>query len=159
MKTRIIHTKVWKDKWFVNLSKDAKVLWLYLLTNDKINISGVYELTDREILFDTSIDTSILESKKKELYPKAVFFNGWVRVANIERYNRYRNSPLNEIAYRKEMSYLSEDEFRGLGIPTDTSIYTPINKKQEIINNKSEIRNKKRIEDIKKETREKLKSL
>ena len=143
MKTRVLHTKLWKDKWFVDLSKDAKFLWLYLLTNDKINISGVYELSDREILFDTSIDTSMLGVLKEQLKPKAVFFEGWVKILNVDRYNMYRNSPLNETAYIRELTYIPVPVKEHFQIFTDTSIhtsiYTPINKKSEIINHKSEI--------------------
>lgn len=156
MKTRIIHTKVWKDNWYVSLSKDAKFLWLYLLSNDKINISGIYELSDREILFDTSIDETTLKSIKKELHPKAIFCEGWVKIINVERYNRYRNSPLNETAYLREISYLPDSVKGKLDIVTDTSIdtsiYTPINKKQEIRNNKSG------IENLKQEIRTKIKT-
>lgn len=147
MKTRIIHTKIWKDQWFVSLSKDARFLFHYLLTNDKINISGIYELSDREIVFDTSIDTSVITSLKKELYPKAIFFEGWVRICNVDRYNKYRNSPSNEVAFNKEMSYISANIFKGLEIPVDTSVntspHTPINNKSEIINKKPEIENQK----------------
>lgn len=156
MKTRIVHTKIWKDTWFVRLSKDAKLLWFYLLTNDKINISGIYELDDREIVFDTSIDTSILPVLKKELYPKAVFHNGWVKITNVDKYNRYRNSNLNEKAFVREMSYLTPKDYKGLEIPNnytsiDTSMHsTPIpleirNKKSEIRNHKQEIINNRDV--------------
>lgn len=142
VKTRIIHTKLWRDEWFASLSKDAKLLWQYLLTNERINISGVYELSDREIVFDTSIDTSMLPSLKKELSDKALFLDGWVRILNVERYNKYRNSPLNELAYYKELSYVPDNVRDFFDLPTDTSINTSIdtlrNKKSEIIDKKKE---------------------
>lgn len=143
MKTRIYHTKTWRDAWFSNLSKDAKHLWNYLLLNEKINISGIYELSDREIIFDTSLDTSLLESLKKELEPKATFFEGWVRILNVEKYNKYRNSPSNETAYQKELSYIPDAVCKGLSIQVDTSVYTLRNKKQEIITTKLKLRNEK----------------
>lgn len=147
MKTRIVHTKIWKDSWFANLSKDAKLLWKYLLTNEKINISGIYELSDREICFDTSIDTSLLSSLKSELYPKAQFLDGWVKIANVDKYNKYRNSPMNEIAYQKEISYIPQGVRNGLGIKNHTSIDTSIdtlrNKKPEIRTTKYKLRNTK----------------
>jgi hypothetical protein len=159
MKTRIIHTKLWKDQWFVSLSKDAKFLWLYLLTNEKINISGIYELSDREILFDTSLDTSVLGSVKKELSPKALFFKGWVKITNVERYNSYRNSPSNQTAFEREMSYLSDTIKKELETPVDTSVYTPINNKSEIINKKPEIINKKLgIEELRKQAHSLIKT-
>lgn len=142
MKTRIVHTKIWKDQWFSSLSKEAKLLWQYLLTNEKINISGIYELSDREIVFDTSIDTSTLPSIKQEISEKAVFMEGWVRIFNVDRYNKYRNSPLNELAYLKELSYVPADIRAFFQLPNDTSIdtsiYTLRNKKSEIIDKKKE---------------------
>lgn len=146
MKTRIIHTKVWRDEWFVSLSSEAKLLWLYLLTNDKINISGIYELTDREILFDTSInisDTSI----KDELKPKVIFAKGWVRIVNVEKYNKYLNSPKNVTACIRELDYIPDNIKADLDIPLDTSIDTLRNKKQEIINNKQGTENQESEEE------------
>lgn len=144
MQTRIIHTKVWEDQWFHKLSKDAKYLWIYLLSNPKVNISGIYELSDDKILYDTSIESyEELEKIKKDLISKAVFFDSWVRILNIERYNKYRNSPKNEVAYQRELTYISEHISKGLGIQADTSIYTPINQKPETLIPKSEIKNKK----------------
>jgi len=141
MKTRIVHTKVWRDEWFVNLSQEAKFLWLYLITNDKINISGIYEITDREIKFDTGIE--ITESIKEELKPKALFFKNWVFIPNVDKYNKYRNAPTNQKAFETEMSNIPDDIIEH--ILSDTSMYTSIYTHpilQEIINNKSEIRNK-----------------
>jgi len=152
MKTRIIHTKVWKDLWFANLSKEAKFLWLYLLTNDKINISGIYELTDRELEFDMGFQIS--EKTKGELKPKAIFCMGWVFIPNIEKYNSYRNSPKNQVAFIKEIECIPRVVIDTLLSDTsiDSSIYsTPIlletinhksenkNQKPEILNKKSEI--------------------
>ena len=36
MKTRIVHTKIWQDDYFVNLSFQEKVLFLYLISNEYI---------------------------------------------------------------------------------------------------------------------------
>lgn len=149
MKTRIIHTKIWKDEWFASLSKDAKFLWLYLLTNEKLNISGIYELTDREMTFDLGEDIDI--GVKEELRPKAMFYKNWVFIPNIEKYNSYRNAPTNQKAFEKEILSIPNDVIRMILTDTsiDTSIYTPpilqeiINKKSEIINSKLEIENQK----------------
>lgn len=142
MKTRVMHTKVWKDEWFISLSQDARFLWLYLLTCDKINISGIFELSDREIVFDTGINAKSLENIKKELEPKAIFYKGFVKITNVDRYNNYKKSPKNVIASNKELNYLSTD-IRGyldtnMHTSIDTSIDTPRNTKQEIRNTKQE---------------------
>ena len=168
MKTRIVHTKVWKDEWFVNLSKDAKFLWLYLLTNDKINISGIYELTEREIHFD--LGTDISQKVKDELKPKANFYKNWVFIPNVEKYNSYKNAPTNQKAFTKEINDIPNEIIQmilsdtSINTSNDTSIYTHhilleiINKKSEIINNKLEIRNKEsEIEEVSEMTQEEMK--
>lgn len=142
MKTRIVHTKVWRDEWFANLSQEAKLLWLYLITNEKINICGIYEITDREINFDTGI--KITDSLKEELKPKALFFKNWVFIPNVDKYNKYRNAPTNQKSFETEISNIPEDIIEH--ILSDTSIYTSIYTHpilQEIINKKSGTRNKK----------------
>jgi len=141
MKTRIVHTKVWRDEWFANLSKDAKFLWLYLITNDQINICGIYEITNREILFDTGIE--VTDKMKDELKPKAIFVKTWVFIPNIEKYNKYRNAPTNQKVFDTEISRIPDGIIEAILSDTSigTSIYThPI--LQEIRNKKSEIKNK-----------------
>ena len=141
MKTRIIHTKVWKDSWFVNLSQEAKFLWLYLITNEQINICGIYEITDREIKFDTGME--ITESIKKELKPKALFFKNWVFIPNVDKYNKYRNAPTNQKSFETEINRIPDDVIEC--ILSDTSMYTSIYTHpilQEIINKKSGTKNK-----------------
>lgn len=124
MKTRIIHTKIWRDDWFAGLPRDARELWLYLLTCERINMSGIFEVSDREILFDTSIGigyekdessnmfTTRLERltiAKESLEPKAVFYDGYVRIVNVDKFNNYRFSERNEKAYNRELQVLPEN--------------------------------------------------
>lgn len=54
-KHRYILTELWQNRWFKNLSNGAKYLYLYLLTNPKSNICGVYEIMDEQVKFDTDI--------------------------------------------------------------------------------------------------------
>lgn len=143
MKTRIVHTKVWRDEWFVNLSKEAKLLWIYLLTNDKINISGIYEISDRELKFDLGFEVE--DKIKQELKPKALFCKGWVFIPNTEKYNSYRNSPKNQTAFTREILCIPDTILQELGNDTSigTSICTPPilleirNQKSEYITHKS----------------------
>lgn len=116
MKTRIIHTKVWKDGWFVALSGNARLLWLYLLTNEKINISGIFEITDREIEFDTGIPKKDIPSAKGELSGKIDCIESWIRVKNVDKYNNYRFSEKNEKAYNRELELVPEEIRLGFGV-------------------------------------------
>ncbi len=54
-KYRPIYKKIWKDKDFKKSSKDAKLLFLYLTTNDAVNNSGIYEIPISTISEETGI--------------------------------------------------------------------------------------------------------
>lgn len=139
METRIIHTKVWRDSWYVGLSRQGKLLWLYLLTNEYINIIGIFELDDRVITFNTGLSQAELEKAKKEIFPKAIFFKGFVRIPNVDKYNSYSGEKNNKARFTQESKIPEEviGYLRGIDTSMDTSIYTTHNHKSEIINQKS----------------------
>jgi hypothetical protein len=43
-KQRIVKDEIWGDEWFYSQAADQKLVWLYLLTNDRCNVAGVYKL-------------------------------------------------------------------------------------------------------------------
>ena len=51
-KQRIIQTKFWSDPYIQELPTPTKLLYLYLLTNEHTTIAGVYEITERTIVFE-----------------------------------------------------------------------------------------------------------
>lgn len=147
MKTRIIHTRMWEDEFFVKLSRNAKLLFIYLLTNQRINLIGCYEVSDRILMFDTGLTDEELKSAKKELDPKVQFLNEWVYIPKAIHLGGYLG-PKIKTATLKEYETLPQyviDTYKldTLSIPYPYSIHTPINHKSEIINNKSEIINQK----------------
>lgn len=145
---------MWEDSFFVSLSKNAKILFMYLITNQRINLCGCYEISDRVLVFDTGLTNSELKKAKEDLFPKARFYDGWVYLENAKRLGGYKGEK-NEEAIRKELSkipdYITDVilepkqdrvsiNIDGVSCISDTSI----NNKSEIINNKSEIRDKKK---------------
>lgn len=153
MKTRIVHTRIWEDDYFAKLSEPAKIVFLYLITNHRINLIGLYELPDRVLVFDTGISADSLESIKAELFPKAVFYEGWVYLPNAERLGGYRGEK-NDNAKEREWNSVPEvikntittmKSYRVSCSQDTVSEYsdTPINHKSEIINHKSETINHK----------------
>ena len=56
-----IYQKIWKDKDFLKSSKDEKLIFLYLTTNDAIHISGVYEIPLSTIAYETGIPSSTVK--------------------------------------------------------------------------------------------------
>ena len=61
-KSRTIHTKIWTDTWFEELNFKQKLLFIYLLTNDKTNMLGIYEVSLRKISYDTGLDKKDVSS-------------------------------------------------------------------------------------------------
>ena len=60
-KYRPVYTKIWKDRDFMVLQKEAKLLFLYLITNESINNSGVYEIPLKIISAETGIGISTID--------------------------------------------------------------------------------------------------
>lgn len=56
---RKIHVSFWGDVWVQNLEPEKKYFYLYLLTNERTRQCGIYEISKRQISYDTgySIDT------------------------------------------------------------------------------------------------------
>lgn len=145
MKTRIIHTKIWEDPFFRGLSKPARYLFFYFITNYRINLCGIYELSDDLICFETGFEKKELEKLKREMHPKIQFFDNWVYVVNAKRLGGYKGK-LCDQGIEKEMLDIPE---RIKNCFVDGVCDTPCkgyiypmqgtrNKKQEIINKKQE---------------------
>lgn len=107
MEKRTVYTKIWRDSWFIELSRTAKILFLYCITNSSIGFSGYFECPDRVICFDTGLTTNELLEAKEQLRTKVVFAGGWVFVKNAEKLDPIRgdDNPLWK-AYNKELAQL-----------------------------------------------------
>lgn len=141
MKTRIIYTKFWNDNYVSNLSHKEKLAFLYLLSNEHVNVSGIYELPDRYIKLDLNLTKGELDNIKQKFTEadKFYFIDGWVRIVNFDFYNNFSGN-LNEKAKEKELA-LAPNEIKEYtrGIQgVSKNFDTLINHKSEIRNQKSE---------------------
>lgn len=86
---RQIHTKIWRDNWFLELDSDEKLLFIYLFSNDNTNLAGIYELNERIIQLETGLDkTRIREILNKfEVNNKVYFQDGIVWIVNMRKYH------------------------------------------------------------------------
>lgn len=78
---RPIKTKIWQDAWFRGLSPEEKVVWLFILTNDLVHISGIYELPleligvftgveNYQIIVDKFVDNGKIEYRDGYIFLK-----------------------------------------------------------------------------------------
>lgn len=144
MKTRIIQTSFHSDPRVEALSKDAAWLFMYLLTCPYIGLTGVFELTDKKLCYETKLTPKELEKAKEELKGIVAFKDSWIIIRNSEKHNRFKKSQTTKKAYEREFGSLP-DEVKEIVYSIDTVsekidsvsgiLDTPINNKQEIINN------------------------
>lgn len=136
MITRIVYTEIWQDDFFVGLNPNEKLLFIYFLTNESVNIIHLYKCGINRVKSDTGIDTPIIQEaqRKFEENGKIYFKNGYVFLRNASRFERYEGAK-NEIAKQKLFARLSKDLIDWYCKITDTPIDTLY--KSEIINPKT----------------------
>lgn len=121
MKTRIIHTKFWQDDYIGGLTIAQKLFFNYLLTNPHAGLCEMYELSDRLIVFETGISSKEIEIAKKKFEKdgRFVFYQGWVKVLNYEKYKPYFGEK-NEVARQKECALVPKKILDYFNKLTDT---------------------------------------
>ncbi len=84
-KQRYVNTKFWTDPYVSDLDPSEKLLFLYFMTNHLTNISGIYEVTIRQVAFDTGIDKSMVMKilNRFEKDDKIIYRNGWIAIKNF----------------------------------------------------------------------------
>jgi hypothetical protein len=87
---RQLHTHLWSDSWFVELEPDLKLLFIYLFSNERASVCGLYELPIRTISFETGLGREEVR-RALELFDQAGkarydFATGVVWVRNMLKY-------------------------------------------------------------------------
>src|SRR3954463_13247605 len=90
-KNRYINTKFWSDNFIVGLNPLDRYLFLYLLTNEKTDICGIYELPLRTMAFETGIEAEMLDKMLKRLAGKIYYIDGWVYIRNFAKHQKSEN--------------------------------------------------------------------
>ena len=152
MKTRIIQTRFWDDNFIYESDIYTQHLYIYLLTSQYVNISGIFQLPEGKIKTEAKLTDKQFEDSKQILSKnKKVFFkDGWVYVRNAEKNNNYRRSPSNETAYQRELAVIPAnllEYFHSLDSSVDSNVHGSVytNHKSEIRNKNTEIRNKEEV--------------
>lgn len=81
---RVLSTSFWKDNYISELDPSEKLVFLYLLTNHRTNIAGIYEYSLKETCFDTGFNgdmvTKITDRFVKD--GKIAFCDGYIILIN-----------------------------------------------------------------------------
>lgn len=83
-KLRSVNTHFWVDKYIVELDPSEKLLFLYLLTNPWTNLIGVYEITLRQISFDTGFEKEMVKKMldRFERDSKIYYYESYIILVN-----------------------------------------------------------------------------
>ena len=58
---RQLHTRMWaSDQWFLDLTHEFKLLFIYLFSNERASVCGLYELPFRLMCFETGLDKEVV---------------------------------------------------------------------------------------------------
>jgi len=84
-KNRYLNTYFWSDIYIQDLDPSEKLLYIYLLTNEFTNISGIYEISVRRIAFDTGIDRDMVIKiiNRFEVDGKIKYLDGKIAIKNF----------------------------------------------------------------------------
>lgn len=86
---RQIHTKIWKDPWFLELPPEHKLLFIYLFSNEQANLMGLYQIPLKVIAFETDLEVSTVEEALAHFAVdgKVLYEDNYIWIINMFQYN------------------------------------------------------------------------
>jgi len=86
---RQIHTQIWKDEWYIELSPKEKLVFVYLFSNELASISGIYKIPVRVISNETGVshEDVIVILEDFERADKIMYADGVLWVKNMSKFH------------------------------------------------------------------------
>lgn len=95
-KKRYIDTHFWDDTWIADqLTRDERYFFLYLLTNGKTNVAGVYEISIRTIASESEFSRQEIQQMLMKMKSRVVYIDGWIVLRNGIKNQNYKNEKIN----------------------------------------------------------------
>ena len=93
-KLRSLSTSIWSDPFIEELKPSEKLLFIYLITNDKTNMLGIYEVSIRKITFDTGLkkEDVVKALKEFERLKKVKYVNNFVILVNFLKHQNFNTN-------------------------------------------------------------------
>lgn len=97
------------------------------MTNEKTNLSGVYELPLRTIANETGLDKDEAARMIKRLEPKVYYRHGWIVLVNAIKHQNYKNAKISA-GIQRELCVAKPELLELLHFPPDfdTNFSCPI---------------------------------
>ena len=116
-KKRYISDSIWTDPWFETQSPHKKLLFMYLLTNKLVSISWFYEITLRQMSFDTGISQSDISKYIADFEnDKKMFYHEWMLciVNFVKNQNIKTEADKLWIGIKREISEINQEKLIGM---------------------------------------------
>lgn len=90
-KLRSLETSFWSDPFIEELSSEEKLLFIYLITNDKTNMLGIYEVSLKKMSFDTGIEKQIIINTLERFgtLGKVRYIDNFVILVNFLKHQKF----------------------------------------------------------------------
>lgn len=97
-KNRYVSTKFWGDNYIDTLQLDEKLLFLYAITNEGLDLCGIYEFNLKVacVLTGISLERIVEILKKFEKDKKMKFEQGWLALKNFQKYQNTKNQSIKD---------------------------------------------------------------
>jgi hypothetical protein len=106
---RPIKDEMWSDDWFYDLDPSEKLLWVFLLTNDRQNVAGVFKANERWIGANTGFEKQVVEMilSRFEKLDKIRRVDDWIIITN--HYKHQSLSPKIEAGIKRIVGELPKN--------------------------------------------------
>ena len=93
-KLRSINTVLWSDPFIEDLTVAEKLLFIYLITNEKTNMLGIYESSLKKMSFETGIDIETVRKALKgfETLQKVKYVANHVILVNFMKHQNFNTN-------------------------------------------------------------------
>lgn len=100
---------MWSDDWFYELDPSEKLMWVFLLTNPRNNVAGVYEASISWIGVHTGFEKNVVELiiKRFEKENKISRHENWIYIINHHKHQS--ESPKIEQGVHRILSKISPE--------------------------------------------------
>lgn len=86
---RQIHVRIWDDPWFVDLTPGARLAFIWLISNDKASVSGIYEFSVGRCARETGLSRKQVSDAIDSfiLSGKVMIEENYIWVKKLRKYN------------------------------------------------------------------------
>jgi hypothetical protein len=103
---RKIHVSFWRDEFIESLTPEQKYFYLYLMTNDRTRQCGIYEITLKQISYDTGYNEETVRQLIRFFVSKSkIRYSETTKEIALKNWGKYNDStsPKVKVCVNKEL--------------------------------------------------------